>query len=176
MKPDDASFEQVLAPWRGKLESYLLRTLENRQDAEDTAGEVIMRALSRFADFRGESGFGTWLFAICRNVLKEKFRRDRRARYLLERLEREKSLAPFELSPEELLLNGRNARRRAVIGALGEISEHQRRLVMLILFSGYSMDEAADELGLKAPAVRKLASRAVRSLREILIKRGEIDA
>ena len=34
----------------------------------------------------------------------------------------------------------RNLRKRAVVDALNSISGHQRRLVMLILFSGYTMD------------------------------------
>jgi RNA polymerase sigma factor (sigma-70 family) len=108
-------------------------------------------------------------------VLKEKFRRDRKARILLERLDNENAQAPFELSPEELLISSPNARRRAVVDALNSISEHQRRLVMLILFSGYTMTEAAEEMGIKGPAARQLASRAVKALRQVLIQRGEID-
>ena len=168
--------EALLVPWRARLKNYLVRTLGDRDEADDVYGETMLRTVKGFGDYRGKGEFGAWLFAICRNVLKEKFRRDKKTRLLLERLDNESAVAPFEVSPEELLIAGPDARKQAVVDALNAISEHQRRLVMLILFSGYTMDEAAREMELSDTAVRKLASRAVRALRGILVQRGEIDA
>ena len=154
---------------------FFTRTLRSEEEVREAEAELNLRALTAFSSFKGQSDFGTWLYAVCRNVLREKYRKDKRARDLIDKLGRVHEPAPFELSPEELLLADSSRKCKAVVEALGEISAKQRRLVMLVLFSGFSVREAGEKMELSHDAARGLCSRAVKALRKVLKKRGEID-
>lgn len=66
----------VVAAQAGDADAYVLlverhaprllglarRLLGNEQDAEDAVQEALLRAHRALARFRGESGFGTWLY------------------------------------------------------------------------------------------------------------------
>jgi len=170
-----ASFEELLAPYRRRMRLYIGKTLSNPEDVRDVESETLARASAKIADCASGEAFGPWLFGICRNVLREQYRADRRASRLIEKLGALRDVAPFELSPEELLLAGEDNRKRAVLDLLDELSEGQRRIVMLVLLSGFSRDEAAEAMNLSPDAARMLLGRAVIALRKRLIERGEID-
>jgi RNA polymerase sigma-70 factor (ECF subfamily) len=59
---------------------YVLRTVMNRQVAEDITGETFFRAYREFAKFQPRLGsFSTWVFAIATNQMRDHFRKNRGA-------------------------------------------------------------------------------------------------
>lgn len=54
---------------------YFLRTLGNRDLADDLAQETFLRACGSALLYRGRASLRTWLFAIARRVLVDHFRR-----------------------------------------------------------------------------------------------------
>lgn len=71
---------QAFAGLVNKYQSYVftlaLRMLKNREDAEEIAQDVFVKAYKALADFRGESRFSTWLYTIvnttCLTFLRKK--------------------------------------------------------------------------------------------------------
>jgi len=75
----------VVAAQAGDADAYVLlverhasrllglarRLLGNEQDAEDAVQEAFLRAHRALAGFRGESGFGTWLYRIALNACRD---------------------------------------------------------------------------------------------------------
>ena len=47
---------------------YARHILGSREDAEEAASEAFLRAFRHAADYRGDSRFKGWLFAITRNL------------------------------------------------------------------------------------------------------------
>ena len=45
-----------------------LRMIKNREDAEEVAQDVFIKAYRYLADFRGASKFSTWLYTIVNNT------------------------------------------------------------------------------------------------------------
>jgi RNA polymerase sigma-70 factor (ECF subfamily) len=64
MAGDRAAFDALVAPQLPRLRSFLMRLVANPHDADDLVQEATLQAYRKCAEFRGESSFATWLFAI----------------------------------------------------------------------------------------------------------------
>ena len=58
-----------------KLFNFFLRTIGRRQVAEDLTQEVFVRMLKSRQTFRGDRGFGPWMFRVAKNVRADYFDR-----------------------------------------------------------------------------------------------------
>jgi RNA polymerase sigma-70 factor, ECF subfamily len=65
---DRVAFDALVAPHLPKLRSFLHRLVAHPDDAEDLAQDATLQAFRKLAGFRGESAFGTWLFAIAHRL------------------------------------------------------------------------------------------------------------
>jgi len=82
---DFSAFTELIREYRPKIFGLTLRLAKNREDAEDFLQETFLKAIDNIKDFRAESSFGTWLYAIAVNVIRAKYGR-----------ERDKDLLPLE--------------------------------------------------------------------------------
>ncbi len=69
------TFDEHATALRPRLLAYLIRQLRNREDAEDVLQEAMLSAWLHYNEFRGDSTFRTWFFAILHNQLIETARR-----------------------------------------------------------------------------------------------------
>lgn len=67
---DTAAFSLLVQKYQDKLMRVVSRLVHNRPDAEDVVQETFIRAYRALPQFRGESGFYTWLFTIGMNAAK----------------------------------------------------------------------------------------------------------
>jgi RNA polymerase sigma factor (sigma-70 family) len=65
---EQAVFSQAVERYQNYVFTLVLRFVENREDAEEIAQDVFIKAYRSLADFRGESKFSTWLFTITRTT------------------------------------------------------------------------------------------------------------
>jgi RNA polymerase sigma-70 factor, ECF subfamily len=61
-----ADYAQLVERYRNFVFTLVLRFTSNREDAEEIAQDVFVKAYRSLADFRGESKFSTWLYTIVR--------------------------------------------------------------------------------------------------------------
>jgi RNA polymerase sigma factor (sigma-70 family) len=66
LKGDQSAFAQLVERYQNYVFTLVLRFTENREDAEEIAQDVFVKAYRSLADFRGDAKFSTWLFAITR--------------------------------------------------------------------------------------------------------------
>ena len=66
LQREQTAFSQIVERYQNYVFSLVLRFVENREDAEEIAQDVFVKAYRSLADFRGESKFSTWLFTIAR--------------------------------------------------------------------------------------------------------------
>ena len=76
-KGDSAAFEDIVRANEAVVYRLALRQLGNREDAEDAAQEVFMKAYTGLASFRGDSKLSVWLYRITSNVCTDMLRRRR---------------------------------------------------------------------------------------------------
>src|SRR2546426_9586813 len=70
----DAALNDLMERHGPKLFHYLIRCLQNEEDAADAAQEVFVRVYQNRARFDPRQQFSTWLYAIATNFVKDRYR------------------------------------------------------------------------------------------------------
>jgi RNA polymerase sigma factor (sigma-70 family) len=68
LKGDQSAFAPLLEKYQNYVFTLVLRFTDNREDAEEIAQDVFVKAYRSLADFRGDAKFSTWLFTISRTT------------------------------------------------------------------------------------------------------------
>ncbi|HPZ88599.1 MAG TPA: sigma-70 family RNA polymerase sigma factor, partial [Flavihumibacter sp.] len=61
---DQQAYATLIERYQQLVFSIVLRYVDNREDAEELAQDVFVKAYRSLADFRGDSKFSTWLYSI----------------------------------------------------------------------------------------------------------------
>jgi RNA polymerase sigma-70 factor (ECF subfamily) len=160
---DLAAFRELVDRHRDRAYALALRVLRSEPDAEEVAQDAFVRAWRALPGFRGESRFGTWLYAI---VMR---RAIDRAATLRGRRTREVDLdAAAEQTASS---NAGPAREQAQLALrlerlLGRLSEAQRAVVTLFYYEERSVEEVSRTLGMPTGTVKTHLSRARAALRD----------
>jgi RNA polymerase sigma-70 factor, ECF subfamily len=72
---DTVAFEAIVRRWQSPLVNLAWRFCRDRARAEEMAQEAFLRAWRNLAQFRGDSAFSTWLFALAANLYRTELRR-----------------------------------------------------------------------------------------------------
>ena len=171
-----SAFEELVTRYEKRVYAIALRSSGSPEDAADITQEVFLRAWRSMKDFRGDSGFATWLFRITMNQCVD-YARHKQSLPPTQPLvqgeedeERELPIPDTAPTPEEHLENSELGRELAA--ALDEVSDEHRRIVLLRDVSGMSYTEIAEILEVSEGTVKSRLSRARIALRKILLKRG----
>ena len=65
---DTGSFAPLLERYSRQVFTLIIRIVGNREDAEELAQDVFVKAYNSLAKFRMESSFSTWLYRIAYNT------------------------------------------------------------------------------------------------------------
>ena len=122
-----SAFEELVTRYEKRVYAIALRSSGSPEDAADITQEVFLRAWRSMKDFRGDSGFATWLFRITMNQCVD-YARHKQSQPPTQPLvqgeddeERELPLPDTAPSPEEHLENSELGRELAA--ALDEVSD-----------------------------------------------------
>ena len=76
LKGDQQAYSLLVDRYRNFVFTITLRYIKSREDAEEVAQDVFIKAYRSLADFRGQSKFSTWLYTItttsCLTFLRKK--------------------------------------------------------------------------------------------------------
>lgn len=72
---DPAAFEAIVRRWQTPLVNLAWRYCRDRHRAEEMAQEAFLRAWRHLSQWRGDSAFSTWLFALAANLYRTEVRR-----------------------------------------------------------------------------------------------------
>jgi RNA polymerase sigma-70 factor (ECF subfamily) len=127
-------------------------------EVEDILQEVFFIAHRQLPGFRGDALVSTWLFAITRNVVRQRIQRERVRRVLLSMISRESSDVSPLASPVEDV--ERRQSMNLVYQALEGLSEKHRTAFVLFEIEGLSGQEASELTGVKVATLRVWLLRA----------------
>lgn len=166
----DAALNELMGRHAEKLFHYLVRSLQNEEDAADLAQETFVRVYQNRAKFDASHKFSTWLYVIATNLVKSRYRyRTRHPQVSLD-AENETTGESFRESvpennptPSESLQGAERA--EAVRQAVGQLPEELRTPLILAEYEELSHAEIGAILDCTPKAVETRIYRARQQLR-----------
>ena len=162
---DERALSELYDRYGGLIYGAGMRHLGDRTLAEDLVQDVFISVWRSAASFdSSRAGFATWVYRITRNRVTDLARR-RRARV--------RTVAPGleGVFPEPGEGDGTERVLRAfdVVGALSELSEAHREVLVLAYFRGLSQREISDHTGVPLGTVKSRTTAALRAARERML-------
>ena len=68
---DHQAYALLVNRYQNYVFTLTLRMIKSREDAEEVAQDIFVKAYRSLADFRGASKFSTWLYTIVNFLKKE---------------------------------------------------------------------------------------------------------
>ncbi|MEM6917212.1 MAG: sigma-70 family RNA polymerase sigma factor, partial [Verrucomicrobiota bacterium] len=142
---------------------------------DDVAQEAFIVAYNRLEEFDQERDFGAWLRGIARNLVINERRKDARRKRILSDNLTDVLLSSSSASDreEEDMGDRALAKMNALRTCIGELPEKSLGMLRARYEDDNSAIEIAEELEMKAPAVRKALERIRLSLRKCMETRLE---
>ena len=159
---DAAAFEGIVRRWQGPLVNMAWRYCRDRARAEEMAQEAFVRAWRNLAQWRRESSFSTWLFALAANVFRNELKRFPAMNVPIEDIAEPSRPASQSTALEEK--SRHDAVRRAVLA----LPMRYREPVLLFYFHEMDVSAAARTMGLPEGTVKARLSRARELLRQAI--------
>lgn len=164
---DQDAFALVVEHCHHLIRATMLRETADPDLADELAQEALARAWMKREQYRPGTSPRAWMMSIARSQLMEHHRRADRDRRHLRELVRQELLrhAPRDDGREN------QGRLVALKACLEEIAPEHRQLLDLVHHQGMTSEDAAEILGIKAPACRQRLSRLQRALKTCAEKR-----
>ncbi len=159
--------------YRRRIFSVVLHLVRRRDEVEDIAQEILIKAFRAIGSYNFESSFGTWLARIAVNHCYDYLRRERSSRvsfYWQMGEERVRELESKAESPEPGSLNAedRAALRELVEKLLARAPVKDRIILTLKELEDLSVEEIAEILKLNPSTVKVQLHRARKRMLEDL--------
>jgi len=174
------AFGLLVEPHLGKLLKIILNITKNREDAEDSMQETLLKSFTRLDQFKGTSRFSTWLISIGVNHALMCLRSRHRRIVSFDTVEQSDSASvPMDI-PETRLNPEQHYRNKELAETLSHVIEtlpsNFRTVFELRYVHEFSNEQAAMVLGTSIAAVKTRSLRARRLLSERLTQRWESHA
>jgi RNA polymerase sigma-70 factor (ECF subfamily) len=160
-----AAFEELVTRYQSKVFSMALSFTRNREAADDLAQEVFLKAYLALPRFHGKSEFGTWLYRISVNHIKDFLRKKGQAKEVSLDDVREISFSDREQAEKAERDRETESRRTLVQRFVESLPEKYRIILTLRDIQGLAYEDISRVLRLSPGTVDSRLHRARRMLR-----------
>jgi len=156
---DTAAYEELVRRYHGKIYGLVYSMTSNREDAEDLAQEVFVKAWKALGHFREQSGFYTWIYRIALNrTINFRKRRNRRQTVAFDEFDPDiktaESYREFSSKGSVLRKMSLGEFQEKMNGALLKLSEKHRAVVTMYDVQGMPHGEIAKVMRCSEGTVR----------------------
>lgn len=176
-RPD--SMEKALALLQDSVFSFSMRVCQQREDAEDTMQEVLVKSLPYLKKFDSPKALVVWLYKVAKNRCLMSRRKSKFApkeslsldELMPDRKDLEHLASTGPINPETLTLRGEEAQR--LRDAVQQLPADYRIILVLRDMEGLTDDEVAEITGLRRGTVRVRLHRARLFVRKNFAESGK---
>lgn len=162
---DESALAAIYDRYSSILLGLLLRILHSRAEAEDVLQEVFVQVWRRADSFDESRGRGfTWLVTLARSRAIDRLR----ALDSRQRAATASAAEPSEVVSDASLDAFRSEQREIVRSALSQLTEDQRRTLLLAYEEGLTQSEIAARLNQPLGTVKTRTRAGLMKLRELL--------
>jgi len=173
---DDAALEEALALLQNTVFSFSMRVCGQREDAEDTMQEVLLKSVPHLPKFDSPKALLVWLYKVAKNRCLMNRRRSKFApaqelsldELMPDRKELERLGADGSINPEAFAIRSEEAGR--LREAIQRLPAQYRIVLVLRDMEGLTDDEVAEITGLRSGTVRVRLHRARLFVRKELMR------
>lgn len=159
------AYAELVNRYQNYVFTLTLRMIPNREDAEEVAQDVFVKAYRYLADFRGASKFSTWLYTIVNNTCISFLRRKKLEIRSLDN-ENVFELANQQESGMSANLIEQKSKVSMVKQAIDLLNPDDAQIITLFYKNEQSLDEIAQILGLEVNTAKVRLHRARGRLKE----------
>ena len=172
---DQRAFEAIYQRYAPAVFGLALKTLRDREAAEEAVQEGFWRVWQRAESFDPGAAFAPWLFRIARNCCMDELRRRRLRPHLIQDDEHPVlSMIGNEADVCERVLQAEQ--HQTVAQALEQLPVEQRQALELAYYAGLTQQEIANHLGTPLGTIKTRTRLGLQKLRTILQASGLSDA
>ncbi len=156
--------KEIYEHYYPKMFGTSLRYSKNRDQAQDILHESFIKVFNSFKDFSSESNLEAWIRRIVINTAIDHFRRNK--------VRRTEDLngVPQMRTPQPGAES--QATEQEILACIQALSPQLRTVFNLYVIEGYSHNEVAQLLGVKASTSRSTLVKARAQLRQMLAQKG----
>jgi RNA polymerase sigma-70 factor, ECF subfamily len=176
---DDEALERALALLQNTVFSFSMKVCGQRQDAEDTMQEVLVKSVPYLPKFDSPKALVVWLYKVAKNRClmsrrKSKFAPKREIsleELMPDRQDLQRSDGARSVNPETVAIRSEEAGR--LRKAIHKLPPQYRIVLVLRDMEGLTDEEVAEITGLRSGTVRVRLHRARLFVRKELMKLGK---
>lgn len=173
---DDAAVAQALALLQNTVFSFSMRVCGQREDAEDTMQEVLLKSVPHLPKFGSPKALVVWLYKVAKNRCLMSRRRSKFApnpdlsleELMPDRKELEQLVTDGRINPEAFAIRSEEAGR--LRNVIQRLPPPYRIVLVLRDMEGLTDEEVAEITGLRSGTVRVRLHRARLFVRKELMK------
>jgi RNA polymerase sigma-70 factor (ECF subfamily) len=162
---DHQAYAGLVDRYQSYVFTLALRMVKTREDAEEVAQDVFIKAYKYLADFRGASKFSTWLYTIVNNTGISFLRKKKLDMYSLDN-EQVFERAENQDSGMHANLVEQKSKISMVHQAISMLSPDDAQVITLFYKAEQSLEETAQVLGIEVNAAKVRLHRARTRLKE----------
>ncbi|HVG42979.1 MAG TPA: sigma-70 family RNA polymerase sigma factor [Chitinophagaceae bacterium] len=163
------AYAMLVDKYQSFVFTIVLRYIKSREDAEEVAQDVFVKAYRSLADFKGTSKFSTWLYTICTTTSITYLRKKR---LQIESLDNEKVFIVADNIDGGITANNIEQKSRILMvnKAIHLLGTDDANIIQFFYKGEQSLDEIALILGIESNTVKVRLHRARTRLKEIMQK------
>lgn len=169
LKGEQQAFAELVSRYQNFVFTITLRYTGNREDAEEVAQDIFVKAYRSLADFRGASKFSTWLYTIVTTSCISFLRKKKLETQSLDN-ERVYEQAVNQNSAFEANQIEQKSKMLMVNEAIKLLSPDDAKIITLFYKGEQSLEEIGQIMGMEPNTVKVRLHRARQKLKEKMEK------
>ncbi len=162
---DHSAYAELVNRYQHYVFTLVLRMVKSREDAEEVAQDVFIKAYKYLSDFRGDAKFSTWLYTIVNTTCITFLRKKKLEIHSLDN-EQVFEVADSKDSGFRANLVEQKSKQAMVQQAIGLLSVDDAQIITLFYKAEQSLDEIAAIIGVEVNTAKVRLHRARTRLKE----------